>query len=291
MSPRRWEAARSVSVFLLLTYLSFPAVHSNRMANPRPKRRTAKGLASVTDTMSESDPVFLGGTRQPGDRASMAGPSSTGARRTTYVLSDKWAHLGTLARSGLTQFFQRGIGSVEWLVFDIAERFRMGYVGTSVSNLAHLVGLRQPNHASLHWPYPPIRHGLPWPLENGMLGLRENLDLTGDISWIPPEEIKDALVDAYFTQVNPGFPVIDETKFRAQYSDKEKSPPLLLLQAVLLAGAHVCRHPQVAESRAVIKGILFRERRCCSISGMSPIACGSCRPPCSSPGIWRMRIP
>lgn len=184
--------------------------------------------------------------------------SPTSTTRRLSVVSDKWTHLGTLARSGLAQFFQYGIGSVEWLVFDVYERFRLAYVGTPVSNLAHLVSFRQSSLSSLHYPYPPIRPSLPWKPEDGIWGLRGNLDIANDISCFPAKDIRDSLVDAYFSRVNPGFPVIDETSFRAQYADTRKPPPLLLFQAVLLAGAHVCDHPQIASSRAVVKGILFR---------------------------------
>ena len=236
-------------------------VHSSttQWRTPRPKRRGIKG-SPLSEGRAGSQPAVLADaphvpfTEEP---ASLARQPSAGTRR-TQVLSDKSAHVGTLARSGLTQFFQRGIGSVEWLVFDIAERFRMGYVGTSVSNLAHLVGLRQPDHASLHWPYPPIRPGLPRQLDSSIFGLKEDLDIAQDINNFPSEPVRDALVEAYLTKINPGFPVIDETKFRDQYADAEKPPPVLLLQAVMLAGAHVCDHPQVAESRAILKGILFR---------------------------------
>ncbi|KAF9775072.1 hypothetical protein IL306_006897 [Fusarium sp. DS 682] len=38
----------------------------------------------------------------------------------------------------------------------------------------------------------------------------------------------------------------------------QSQPPLLLFQAVLLAGAHVCTHPLVAKDRLVVKNVLFR---------------------------------
>ncbi|KAH8900144.1 hypothetical protein GQ53DRAFT_709484 [Thozetella sp. PMI_491] len=228
-----------------------------RTPAPRRRRLNTNESGLRPEVVAGSDPALPSPDTPSVDTASVAGRPATAAPR-AEVLSDRWNHLGTLARNGLTQFFQRGIGSVEWLVFDIAERFRIGYVGTPVSNLAHLVGLRQPDHVSLHWPFPPIRPGLSWEPENGIWGLKGNLDIAQDLSCFPAKDIRDALVDAYFTKINPGFPVIDESKFRAQYADRDDPPPLLLFQSVLLAGAHVCDHPQVIESRAVVKGILFR---------------------------------
>lgn len=57
------------------------------------------------------------------------------------MVSDKWVHLGALARSSLAQFFQYGIGSVEWLIFDVYERFRIAYVGTVRSDFLYMGAL------------------------------------------------------------------------------------------------------------------------------------------------------
>jgi transcriptional regulatory protein AMDR len=54
------------------------------------------------------------------------------------------------------------------------------------------------------------------------------------------KEVRDALVESFFNDINPGFPVVDEAEFRMQYEDKDSPPPLLLFHAVLLAGAHAC---------------------------------------------------
>jgi transcriptional regulatory protein AMDR len=68
-------------------------------------------------------------------------------------------------------------------------------------------------------------------------------------------------VEAFFTEINPGFPVVDESEFQLSYKDKESAPPLLLFQAVLLAGAHACQHPKVVESRAHVKAVLFQRAK------------------------------
>lgn len=47
-------------------------------------------------------------------------------------------------------------------------------------------------------------------------------------------------------------------EFLASYRTPDKPPPLLLFQAVLMAGAHACSHPLVANDRHAVKNILFR---------------------------------
>jgi transcriptional regulatory protein AMDR len=71
------------------------------------------------------------------------------------------------------------------------------------------------------------------------------------------KDIRDALVDAHFDQINPYFPVIDEFDFHRRYEDPTNPPLLIILQSVILAGAHECSHPKIAESRAVVTATLF----------------------------------
>lgn len=71
------------------------------------------------------------------------------------------------------------------------------------------------------------------------------------------EALRNDLIDSFFCKINPFFPVIEECKFRSQYKDSQSSRPLLLLYAILLAGAHVSLHPKIAESRFIIKSTLF----------------------------------
>ncbi|KAI5301046.1 hypothetical protein KEM56_002019 [Ascosphaera pollenicola] len=59
---------------------------------------------------------------------------------------------------------------------------------------------------------------------------------------LPPQPLADELVDAYFTHINPGCPIVEEDVFMSQYRHLETaSPSLLLLQAIFLVGAHVCK--------------------------------------------------
>ena len=74
-------------------------------------------------------------------------------------------------------------------------------------------------------------------------------------------DVRDDLVDSYFARIHPGFPVVDESQFRTQYTDSNNPPPLLLLQAVLLVGAHVSNHAKVARSRSLVKMALFRRAK------------------------------
>jgi hypothetical protein len=164
-----------------------------------------------------------------------------------------------LARNGLSQFFQQSIGASTWLVFDVYELVRIAYIGTEVSNPTHLISLEQPVPPVLHLPHPPIHPPLPWkPESDPLYAPRANLDTARDLSSFPAKEVRDELVNAYYDQINPYFPVIDEYEFRSQYADPNKPPPLLLLQAVLLAGAHVCNHAKVVQSRSMVKTALFQ---------------------------------
>ena len=77
-----------------------------------------------------------------------------------------------------------------------------------------------------------------------------------DALTLPEQALADELVEAYFAHVNPGYPIIDEDLFMAQYRSRDGDPPpILLLQSVLLVGAHVSR-PKA--ERDVLKDIFFR---------------------------------
>lgn len=173
------------------------------------------------------------------------------------IVSERDREIDGLARDGLSQFFQRGVGSTHWTIFADSDHIRQAYMGTGTSNISHLISLKRVAQSSLHFPYPPIRPRLPWKPE-GIWGSSNNIDVAHDTARFPCREIRDALVDTFFEKIFPGFPIVDETTFRRQYSDQSKPPPLLLLQAILLAGAHACDHPTVAASRMVVKRTLFR---------------------------------
>ncbi|KAK5045314.1 hypothetical protein LTR84_009420 [Exophiala bonariae] len=168
----------------------------------------------------------------------------------------------TLDDNGLVDFYRHGIHSQTWSLFDKPSDARMCYIGTSLSNLSHLVSVEKcGNGSALHYPTPQIRRIVSWKPGADLPGLQVRSDLTHDLTLFPAQDVRDALVDAFFTDINPGFPVIDESEFRAAYSDKESPPPLLLYQAVLLGGARVCQHPKVVESRSFVKAVLYHRAK------------------------------
>lgn len=81
-----------------------------------------------------------------------------------------------------------------------------------------------------------------------------------DALTLPEPALADELVQAYFTYVNPGYPIVDEDLFMTQYRNRDPSdpPPILLLQAILLVGAHVIR-PKA--ERDALKEIFFRRAK------------------------------
>ena len=70
----------------------------------------------------------------------------------------------------------------------------------------------------------------------------------------------DELLHAYFTHVNPGFPVVDEDQFMELYQARDPSnpPSLLLLQSILLVGAHVAR---TGAEREALKASFFKKAK------------------------------
>ncbi|KAH8667181.1 fungal-specific transcription factor domain-containing protein [Ilyonectria robusta] len=203
-----------------------------------------------------------------------------------------------LARNGLARFFRHGIGAAAWTIFNATQSFRIAYVGTAVSNLVHLVDLhrsfRQPYASAggihrplsaaaaqetpldnpgtgsssvsdtgavtkpLHYPYPPIRQPKPWKPNCDIWGIPSAQDLASEVASFPAHDVRDALVLAYFEHIHPFLPIVSMPEFFDSYRSPDKPPPLLLFQAVLMAGAHACSHPLVANDRHAVKNVLFR---------------------------------
>ncbi|KAL4950477.1 Acetamidase regulatory protein [Aspergillus filifer] len=82
-----------------------------------------------------------------------------------------------------------------------------------------------------------------------------------DALTLPEPAIADELVQAYFTHVNPGYPIVEEDLFMTQYRNRDPAdaPPILLLQAILLVGAHVTRPKAERDS---LKDVFFRRAKC-----------------------------
>ncbi|KPI42688.1 Acetamidase regulatory protein [Cyphellophora attinorum] len=170
------------------------------------------------------------------------------------------------AQTALTRFYHDSINASSWTIFDENSNVRIAYIGAPVSNLAALVGEERTTAGylskALHYPFPSTKAPLPWKPPKTMPLLKwYSSGLADDISALPSKELRDDMIDAFFRDVHPGFPVLEAAQFMAQYRDATNPPPLLLYQAVLLVGAHVSKHPVVSKSRSLIKMALFRRAK------------------------------
>ena len=130
---------------------------------------------------------------------------------------------------------------------------RVTYIGTDSSNLQFLTRASSINDTSCHY----ASNRVP----------REHLSheperLPAEAIQLPDKAVVDGLLAAYFTHVNPGFPIVDELRFMTQYSarDPQSPPSLLLLQAILLVGAHVSPDA-IAAARQALKATFFRRAK------------------------------
>ncbi|ERS94838.1 hypothetical protein HMPREF1624_08735 [Sporothrix schenckii ATCC 58251] len=206
-----------------------------------------------------------------------------------------------IAENGLLRFFRDGLSSSSWGVFDMPDNVRVTYMGTHISNMTHLIKLDRPRPQYLVYPYPQIRPPLsPLSCQQAQRHMRtdelrtkaatkshdaaardDNASSSApsasapsasfnaypdvvvrDINSFPEKEIRDDFIDAYFEKVNPYFPVIDESDFRARYADPHNQPALVLLHSVLLVGAHVSSHAKAVHARHIVKAVLFRRAKC-----------------------------
>ncbi|KAK9470850.1 fungal-specific transcription factor domain-containing protein, partial [Dipodascopsis tothii] len=123
---------------------------------------------------------------------------------------------------------------------------RVAYLGSS-SNLSLLVQSRVGGEEVCHYP-------LPEDLRVGSARLNELdpeeievLNRRGAFL-LPPREVCDELVEAFFVKVHPMIPMINRTQFMRRYNDPSNPPSLLLLQSILLVGSRVCEHPTLLDS-------------------------------------------
>lgn len=133
---------------------------------------------------------------------------------------------------------------------EISQTGRLYYIGTEFSNLNYLVRQRSrvmdPN--ILHFATPPMGRGLPV--------------MPSEALQLPPERLCDQLLEAYFLHVNRGFPIVDEDEFMTVYRDRHQCMrpfSLLLLNAVLLVGAHVLSAER--DDLRPLQGTLFRRAK------------------------------
>jgi transcriptional regulatory protein AMDR len=137
------------------------------------------------------------------------------------------------------------------------------YIGTDVANLHHLVRDHElPGSGCLFYPFPAIRDELSWkPAPGPSIHHYLPAEAVNDLSSFPVCSVRDALVDTYFKDIHPGFPIVDEANFRKRYEDPDSPPALIVFQAMLLAAARITDHPQVAASREITTAILFKRAK------------------------------
>jgi transcriptional regulatory protein AMDR len=166
-----------------------------------------------------------------------------------------------MIRDSLSDFVLSGIHSSSWEVFASHDTMRIAYVGTRASNLFHVIELHQGGPPFKLYPHPPIYPPLP-------RGFRELESAEGEwakehreIFALPPKDVRDQLIEAFFEIVHPTFPIIDECTFRKQYASLSAQPPLVLLHAILLVGARVCNAPRIMQTRHTLLSALFRRAK------------------------------
>ena len=151
------------------------------------------------------------------------------------------------ADSKLVEF----VGPKEFRDRSILRGLRITYLGKDVSNVNFLVRQRDGHHESAyHFPTEDIARQF---INHEPEGIpREALIL-------PERPLSDELVEAYFTHVNPGCPIVDRDIFMERYENNPTKPvSLLLLQAILVVGAHVARN---GSDREALKTMFFRRAK------------------------------
>ncbi|KAH8700440.1 putative C6 transcription factor [Talaromyces proteolyticus] len=126
---------------------------------------------------------------------------------------------------------------------EIQRGVRAIYVGHDVSNMSFLLRQQRGDEASYHFA------GNEIPRRRLEIGHDQLLQ---DALTLPEQSLADELVDAYFTNVNRNYPIVDEDQFMTQYRNRDPTdpPPILILQAILLVGARVSRQKQEKEELA-----------------------------------------
>jgi transcriptional regulatory protein AMDR len=130
---------------------------------------------------------------------------------------------------------------------------RITYVGKDVSNISFLVRqrLEGQNERVFHFPSEEIAKKY----------MRHESDrVSQEAFMLPDKALADELITAYFAHVNPGCPILNEAIFMAQYGGHNPADPpsLLVLQAVLLVGAHVLKDRPERDS---LKATFFRRAK------------------------------
>lgn len=69
---------------------------------------------------------------------------------------------------------------------------------------------------------------------------------------LPPKDLRDEIVEAYFEKIHPTFPMLNRSQFMRRYNDPNKPASLLLLQAILLAGSRVCNSSALLDDKGSV---------------------------------------
>lgn len=128
----------------------------------------------------------------------------------------------------------------------IKEAGRVAYLGES-SNLSLLVHDRFGTTDVVHYPLPENVRGAKARV-NDLDNMEIEILHQRGAFLLPPRQLCDELVEAFFKWISPVVPVINRSRFMRQYRDPKNPPSLLLLQAILLAGSRVCTNPQLMDS-------------------------------------------
>ncbi|KAI8664706.1 hypothetical protein NCS56_00904300 [Fusarium sp. Ph1] len=123
---------------------------------------------------------------------------------------------------------------------------RVAYLGES-SNLA-LLRDEQSSANSGHYPLPENDR-----ISQASLDGRDDAEVytilhQSGAFLLPPRSLCDELIEAYFEWVHPIIPIINRTRFMRQYRNPDDSPPVLLLQSILLAGSRACCSPELVDA-------------------------------------------
>ncbi|KAK5058895.1 hypothetical protein LTR84_011159 [Exophiala bonariae] len=169
----------------------------------------------------------------------------------------------TFDSGNLSRFFEAGVLSAKWDGFEENGTFRDVYIGTDVANLHHLVRDHElPGSGCLFYPFPAIRDELYWkPAHAASIHHYLSVESLNDLSSFPVRHVRDALVDTYFKDIHPGFPILDKANFRKRYEDPDNPPSLIVFQAMLLAAARITNHPQVAACREITTAVFYKRTK------------------------------
>ncbi|KAK4981812.1 Transcriptional activator of fatty acid utilization, partial [Elasticomyces elasticus] len=128
----------------------------------------------------------------------------------------------------------------------IKEAGRVAYLGES-SNLSLLVHDKHGKFDVVHYPLPENIRGARARM-NELDTVEIDILHQRGAFLLPPRQLCDELVEAYFKWIAPVVPVINRSRFMRRYRDQKNPPSLLLLQAILLAGSRVCNNPQLMDA-------------------------------------------